>query len=393
MSGREAAGLVVRREVRERLREKAFAVSTAINLVIIVAVVVVSAVMGGDEQSYKVGWSTESERVVVETAAAAGRAADVTIEARQIGSPGPPADVALEDGSLDAVVTNGQIRSKEEPDDALVTLLQSANRQVRAADTLEQAGVSGDEARRALAPPPLEVSTLEPVDEADEGKAGVAFFAILILYGQLLTYGYWVAAGVVEEKASRVVEVVLSTIRPTHLLAGKVIGIGLLGLGNLLLTVGIGLGVAQATGALDVDGEILGAAALALAWFVVGYAFYACAFACAGALVPRQEELQSSMTPLTLTILVSFFIAFAVLDNPDGTLAHITAFIPMTAPITMPPRIVTGDAPAWEVAASLAVTIGASIALIPLAARIYSGGILRTGSALKLREAWRAARA
>ena len=303
------------------------------------------------------------------------------------------ADAALEDDSLDAVVTDGQIRSKDELDDELVTLLQSANREVEAAAALEQAGVSDDEAQRALAPPPLQVSTIEPIDEEEDGKAGVAFFAILILYGQLLTYGYWVAAGVVEEKASRVVEVILSTIRPKHLLAGKVIGIGLLGLANLLLTVGIGLGVAQATGALDVDGEILGAAALALAWFVVGYAFYACAFACAGALVPRQEELQSSMTPLTLTILVAFFVAFAVLEDPDGTLAHVTAFIPMTAPMTMPPRIVTGDAPTWEIVASLAVTIGASIALIPLAARIYAGGILRTGSSLKLREAWRAARA
>jgi len=172
-----------------------------------------------------------------------------------------------------------------------------------------------------------------------------------------------------------------------------VIGLGLLGLGNLLLIVGIGLGVAAATGALTVDGTILSAAGLALAWFVVGYAFYACAFACAGALVSRQEDLQSTMTPLTLTILVSFFISFAVRESPDGALAHITAFIPMTAPLTVPPRIATGDVPAWEIVASLAVTIGAAVALIPLAARIYSGGILRTGSALKLREAWRAARA
>ena len=142
------------------------------------------------------------------------------------------ADAALEDDSLDAVVTDGQIRSKDEPDDELVTLLQSANREVEAAAALEQAGVSDDEAQRALAPPPLQVSTIEPIDEEEDGKAGVAFFAILILYGQLLTYGYWVAAGVVEEKASRVVEVILSTIRPKHLLAGKVIGIGLLGLGE-----------------------------------------------------------------------------------------------------------------------------------------------------------------
>jgi ABC-2 type transport system permease protein len=99
------------------------------------------------------------------------------------------------------------------------------------------------------------------------------------------------------------------------------------------------------------------------------------------------------MTPLTVIILVSFFVAFAVRENPDGTLAHITAFIPMTAPLTVPPRIVTGDIPAWEIVASLLVTVGATALLIPLAARIYSGGILRTGSALKLRDAWRAARA
>jgi ABC-2 type transport system permease protein len=190
-----------------------------------------------------------------------------------------------------------------------------------------------------------------------------------------------------------VVEVVLSTIRPSHLLAGKVIGLGLLGLVNLLLTAVVGLGVAQASGALDVDGEILTAAALALAWFVVGYAFYACAFACAGALVPRQEELQSTMTPLSIMILVAFFLAFATRENPDGLLAHITAFIPITAPLTVPPRIPSGDVPAWEIVGSLAITIGATALLIPLAARIYSGGILRTGSALKLREAWRAARA
>jgi ABC-2 type transport system permease protein len=380
--------LVIRREIRERLREKAFAVSTGINIVIIVAVVIIASLVGGGEETYTVGYTTEAEHAVVEAAAAVGRGADITIEARRVDSP----DAALEDGSVDAVVTNGQIRSNEEPDDQLVTLLQAANRQVQAIDSLEQAGVGPEEAQRALNPPPLEVSTLEPVEE-DDGKAGVAFFAILILYGQLLTYGYWVAAGVVEEKASRVVEVILSTIRPRNLLAGKVIGIGLLGLGNLLLTVGIGLIAAQVTGAIEVDSSVIGAAVLALAWFVVGYAFYACAFACAGALVPRQEELQSTMTPLTLTILVAFFVSFAVLENPDGTLAHVTAFIPMTAPMTMPPRIVTGDAAAWEIAASLAVTIGASIALIPLAARIYEGGVLRTGSALKLREAWRASRA
>jgi ABC-2 type transport system permease protein len=390
MKGRQAVALVARREIRERVREKSFLLSTGINVVIIVAVIGLSAVLGGGEKSYVVGYANQAEFAVVDAAAGAGEATDVEIEARQVTS----GDVRalVDDGTLDAAVVGGRIVAKDEPDDELLSLLQAANRQVSAARALEQAGVAEGRAQRILDPQPLKLATTEPVDPDEDAKAGLTFFIVLILYGQLLTYGYWVAAGVVEEKASRVVEVVLSAIRPAHLLAGKVIGLGLLGLGNLLLIGVIGLGTAAATGALDVDGTVLSAAGLALAWFVVGYAFYACAFACAGALVSRQEDLQSTMTPLTLMILVSFFLAFGVRSAPDGTLAHVTAFIPMTAPMTMPPRIVTGDVATWEVVASFLVTAAGAALLIPLAARIYAGGILRTGSALKLREAWRASR-
>jgi ABC-2 type transport system permease protein len=391
MRGRDATALVARREITERIREKSFLVSTGLNIVIIVAVVIVIAIIGGGDTRYVVGYTGEAEAAVVESAATAARGVDIEIEAREVS--GAQATAELEDGALDAVVSGGEIRSVDEPADELLALLQGANREVRAAEALRQAGVGEQEAQQALAPPPLDVVTVEPVDPEEDAKAGIAFFTVLILYGQLLTYGYWVSSGVVEEKASRVVEVVLSTIKPAHLLAGKVIGLGVLGLANLLLTAIVGLAVAQAVGAVDVDGDLVTAALLALAWFVVGYAFYACAFACAGALVPRQEELQSSMTPLTMTILIAFFVSFAVNNDPDGTLAHVTAFIPMTAPLTMPPRIITGDAPTLEIIASFAVTIGAALLLIPLAARIYSAGILRTGSALKLREAWRASRA
>ena len=101
-------------------------------------------------------------------------------------------------------------------------------------------------------------------------------------------------------------------------------------------------------------------------------------------------ENQASMTPLTMLILISFFCSFAVLDNPDGTLAHVSSFIPFSAPITMPPRIALGEAPAVEILAAFAVTVAGALALIPLAGRIYSGAVLRTGSAVKIREAWRA---
>lgn len=390
MSSGHAVFLVARREIVERVRERSFLISTSVMAIIVVLVVVLSSVFGSDGSS-DVGVTDAATASVAQAAAAAARGSDSEIRVHRVSPAAGRAQLA--DGKLDVVLEGAAIRAQDKPDDQLVALLQAANRQVSAQRTLERAGVGGETLRRALDPPPLRVATVKPVDPHADTEAGFAFFAVLLLYGQLLTYGYWVAAGVVEEKASRVIEVVLSALRPRQLLAGKVIGLGLLALGHLLLIAVIGLGAAAATGALDVTSTMVSATGLALAWFVAGYAFYACAFACAGALVPRQEELQSATMPLTMAILVSFFVSFAVNDNADGTLAHVTAFIPMTAPLTMPGRIITGDAGTLEIIASFAVTLLAAAALIPLAARIYEGGVLRTGSAVKLREAWRSARA
>ncbi|HKG64481.1 MAG TPA: ABC transporter permease [Solirubrobacteraceae bacterium] len=386
---RSAVRLVARRELTERVRERSFLVGTCVSIAIIALVVVLPPLLGLDEQDrYTVGAVGEQAAKVAEAARAGAGAFDAEITVRRVEPDG--ADTELRDGELDAVLTDDVLRSREKPDDKLVGVLQAADREVRSGAALREAGLSEGEVRAALSPEPLRVSTIEPVDDRRDSLGGLAFFTILILYGQLLTYGFWVASGVVEEKASRVVEILLSTIRPRELLAGKVIGLGLLGLAQLLLVAAVGLLVATATGAVDVDSDLLIAVGLSLLWFVLGYAFFACAFACAGALVPRLEELQASATPLTLTIMISLFIAFAVNSDPEGTLAHVSAFIPFTAPMTLPPRILVGAAPWYEVVGGAVVTLAAAAALIPLAARIYSGAVLRTGSAVKLRDAWRA---
>jgi len=392
VSGRETVMLVARREFVERGRAKAFRIGTLVTLVIVALVAVLPTVLGvGGDEEYTVAVADPAALDVARAAQEDARAFDATITVRQLAA--PAASRALEAGDVDAVLTTGGVRAKEKPDDALVDTLQAANRRVRVTRALRAAGVSGDELRTVLAPPPLRVATVEPVDEQQDERGGFAFFTVILLYGQLITFGFLVASGVVEEKASRVVEVLLSTISARHLLTGKILGLGLLGLVQLLLIAVIGLGAAGATGALEVDRDVLVAAGLALAWFVLGYAFYSCAFACAGALVPRQEELQSTTSPLTLLILVSFFLSFAVLDAPDGTLARVSSFLPFAAPMTMPTRIALGEASAVEIVAAIAVTAAATVALIPLAGRIYSGAVLRTGAAVKFREAWRAARA
>jgi ABC-2 type transport system permease protein len=392
MKGRDVVATVARREFVERLHQKSFLVSTAITLVIVMLVSIVPSVFGDDgPDRYTVAAAGDSSQAVTDAARQVAPQFDARVQVRRY------ADVAaarraVAGEDLDALVGPRTIEAREELPDELDQILQGAARRVAQERALDGAGVQGAARRQALDPPPLAVRTQEPVDEQRDARGGLAFAAVILLYGQLLTFGYWVASGVVEEKASRVVEVVLATIRPSHLLAGKIIGLGLLGLAQLLVIGIVGVGAASAVGSLELDSDVLVAAGLALLWFVLGYAFYSCAFACAGAIVPRQEELQSSMTPLTTIILVSFFVAFAVIQEPDGTLATVSSFIPTTAPMTMPPRIALGEAPAWEVAAAIAITLAATALLVPLAARIYSGAILRTGSAVKLRDAWRAAR-
>lgn len=384
-------GLVARREIVETAREKTFLISTAVSVLIIVLVATLPPLLGiGEREKFTVAYADAASEPVAQAAARGADAFDADVKVGRIDPALGRAE--LEQGDLDLLLERGRMISKEDPDDKLVNLVQAANQRIGATRALERAGLRGEELRAALDPPALSVRTIEPVNEARKRRGGFAFIAVIVLYGQLVTYGYLVAMGVVQEKASRVIEVLLAAIRPVQLLAGKVLGLGVLGFGQLVLTAILGLAAAGATGALDVDGDVLIAAGLALGWFAVGYAFYACAFAAAGALVPRQEELQSTTMPLTMIVLASFFLSFAVLDNPDSTLATVTSFIPMTAPMIMPPRIALGEASAVEIVGAFVVTLAAAAALIPFAARVYTGAVLRTGAAIKLRDAWRAAR-
>ncbi len=216
--------LVARREISERIGEKSFLISTGITLAIIILVVVIPPLLGlGGTPQYTIATDAESRPIAERAVALAGNF---------------DAEVTIVETDADVTLKGGEIQSQEEPDDTLVGLLQTANQQLEPSQR-----------------PELRVVTTEPVDPDRDAKAGLAFFAILMLYGQLIAYGFIVASGVVEEKASRVIEVLLATIRPKDLLAGKVLGLGILGLGQLLVIAVIGVGVAGATGALDVDGD------------------------------------------------------------------------------------------------------------------------------------------
>ena len=221
----------------------------------------------------------------------------------------------------------------------------------------------------------------------------MAFVASLLLYMQLIIFGLAVASGVVEEKSSRVIEVLMAAVPPRALLAGKILGIGLLGLFQLALTALVGLAVASASGALELRSADLGILAVVLLWFVLGYVFYSTIYAISGVIVSRQEDLQSSSTPVTMVLVAGYIVAFPVLEDPSSSLAVISSLVPFTSPIVMPVRVAVGETGSAEIAASLGILALSIALLIPLAARIYESSVLRMGKPMKVREALRAARA
>src|SRR5262249_10525162 len=250
------------------------------------------------------------------------------------------------------------------------------------------AGVPAGRIRGTFAAAPAPVRTLIPVSPGNQASKAIVVLGTILLYLGLVTYGGWVTSGVLEEKSSRVVEVILAAVRPRELLAGKVMGTGLRGLGQFAAIAAPGTIAAIAVGR-HLPPPPPDAIGLIVVWFLLGYAFSCCAFAAAGAASSRQAEAPVAAGPLTLLILLAYLASLAVESNPDGELARITPFIPPLAPMTMPARMLLGHPAPWELPASAAVTLAATYGLVRLAGRAYSRNILRSGSQATLREALR----
>jgi ABC-2 type transport system permease protein len=395
--------VVAMRDFWVRLRDKGFVISTCITLAVLSVFILVRAYGGAGVPSFDLGIvvgdpqasamafaAAEATAVTAQLEAAAkARGSEVTVTAVSLPNVGQD---RLADGSLDAVLAaNETLTGQADIPATLRQIVQDALVRDRIATTLEANGATPAEIDAVLDRPAVEFRTVEPRDPNRETNSAVAFIGILLLYGQLFGYGVWVATGVIEEKSSRVVEILLAAIRPRQLMAGKIAGIGLLGIVQLAFIAGFALVLAAITGALELPATALGAAGLVLVWFVLGFAFYASLFAVAGSLVSRMEELQNVLVPINLVILASFFISIEALRDPDSTLAVVASILPFSAALAMPVRIVLGAATPPQIALSVTLLVGSTLLLIPLGGRLYSGAVLRTGARVKLRDAWRAA--
>lgn len=380
--------LVAKREMRERARERSFVIGFLVTLAIVLGLAIVPGLVDGGPDEITVGAvGLDARNAVTLSASSAGPDTRVTV--RDL-TGRDAAERAVREGEVDAALVGDSILVDDEPDQVAVDVVQRASALARTIEALVRAGIPGGDARSALDQRPLVVVTLDPAADERSSREALALLGTIFLFLSILGFAITVAFGVVEEKSTRVVEVLLAAIRPRQLLGGKVIGLGILGLAQLVLVAVPGLVIARAVGTLELPATDSPALVVALAvWFLLGYGIYAAVFAAAAALVSRQEDLQAIITPISLLMQGSFIVALVAADDPDGSLARVTTFLPPTAPMVVPVRFARDALPAAEHLLAMALAAGATVLLVVLAGRIYERAVLRIGARVPWREAFR----
>ncbi|MCO7219698.1 ABC transporter permease [Klenkia sp. PcliD-1-E] len=387
MSAAGQVRLVARREITTRVRDKGFIISSLVIVLLVVGVMIFQLVAGGRGSTTTIG--VVGGNPSVQTALQqAGEASGTAVTVRDLPDEAA-ARQALTDGDVDGAVLDPTGDSPQllvESSGGVEDIVRSA---VGALSVGAQLAAQGVDLQPA---PNVSVTELDPSE--DNGPAVVvALVGVVVLYGLLILFGQFVAQGVVEEKSSRVVELLLSTMKPWQLLAGKILGLGVLGLAQMVLIAVVGVTGALALDVVSVPGQLIGTVLVVIGWFLVGYAFYASVFAAAASLVSRQEDLGSVLTPTTLLLVVGFFISIQAGQDPGSTLATVTSFVPGLTPLVMPVRMAAGDVPLWQVLLAVAIMAVAIAVVVRIGGRVYAGALLRTGGKTKLREALRAERA
>jgi ABC-2 type transport system permease protein len=166
-----------------------------------------------------------------------------------------------------------------------------------------------------------------------------------------------VAEGVAQEKGTRVMELLVCRVRPRDLLAGKVLGIGLVGLAQMLVALVAGGAAIVALDTVDVPAAVPATLASAVLWFALGYAFWSVALAAVGVLVSRVEDLQAAVAPLTWTMTLCAMTAPVAAESPDAWYSVVASLVPLTAPFAMPARVAVGDVAAWETVLAAAIIL------------------------------------
>jgi ABC-2 type transport system permease protein len=379
--------LVTRREVVSRITDKSFLLGTAFMVVLIAGFIGFSAWQ--DERTDRVTLAATPDAVamagaIAELAPDVDDKVEVTVVEMEDEA---AAETALREDEADAWLhptdDGWQLTSESSEQDSLTAVARAVVRQQVLADNAASAGTSVEA---------LEAGSTVTTDflRGDAEKAAVAqavgFVFVFLFYFAALIFGMQLASSVIEEKQSRIVEIIAAAIPLRHLLAGKVLGNTALAMIQLLVYLAVGLVGLSFTPYKSYVPELSGPTAWFLGFFLAGFVALACLWAVAGSLASRTEDLQATSTPLTMLMLVMFFGGVSL----EGRAQVIASYVPPVSAVVMPKRILAGGVEWWEPLLALGLLAVFAAVTVWIGERLYRRALLQTGGRVSLRQAWAA---
>lgn len=415
MLGNPKMWAIVRREFLQRVKSRWFIIGTLIVPALMIVLVMVPILFVESSEGrvdLRIGLIDESGELapgLIEELVREG------ISAREIESlPAVPAEslgAALQAMNVDAVLElpGGAL------DSASLVLLSTRrlSRSERALlgdaigrdvvrSRLREAGIEDMTPEELLRSPRVNVVELgADARGSDEAAQAVGMIFAMLLYTLLIIYGQMVTRSVLEEKTSDIVEIMASSVRPWELMAGKIIGVGAVGLTQFAIWAAIGAlttvyGIAAAApilaqSGIDLSGFTVpfGLLVMALVFFILGYLLYAGLFASGGAMLSNEQDVQQVMMPIVILIIIPVMVLPAAIDTPNAAWVVGMSLVPFFSPVLMLARVSVTQVPAWELAAALLILVATIVAVTWAAGRIYRVGILMKGKRPNIPELWR----
>lgn len=378
--------VIAQRELAVKLTDKVFLGSTALMLVATVLAIGLSTFFASRVERPEVAVVGADGVALVQAANDLARDLDRNLAPRavEVDDAATAERMVTDDEAAAALLPAGdgwEVVGSNDVDGTLQRFLGDAVAAAALERNAGEAGVTLDELRAGAG---LEVRLLDP-DALPEQLRYIAGFAFAFLfYVTALTFGMAIAQSVVEEKQSRVVEILAAAIPVRQLLIGKVVGNALLAIGQVLLLVGVGLIGLAVTGQAEALAPVMSAGGWFVVFFLLGFAAIACVWAVAGSVATRSEDLQATTTPVTVVVMAALFGGLFA----QGKVLTVLSFVPLVSSVAMPIRMLEGGVPLWQPVASGVVVLVAAVALVSVGARLYEGSLLQTQRRTTLKEAF-----
>jgi ABC-2 type transport system permease protein len=340
--------------------------------------------LSGDEPTYTLATVGEPSASVQAQLGAAGEAAEFGVEFLPVAD-APAVEAAVREGDATVGLAGPTMFVRTDAPGAFPVLVAQAVVAQESAGKLLEAGLTPQQvAEVSSVAPPTQVE-VGPVQ--DEGRAAAGYLVGIVLYMAIMFSGQIIALNVGVEKSTRIAEVLLAVLRPSQILVGNVLGIGLQTLVQLLVLTAPILIAVTVTDGLDVPTVAAGDIALGVAWFILGFLMYAFLFAATAALVDKVTEVGSAIMPVTTVLVLAYLAAvMMVQQDPGSALSLALSMFPLTSPMAMPIRWSSGAVPEWQLALSMLLAIGAAVLLAWFGSSVYRRALVITGRRLKLRE-------